>query len=78
MKEITSQQLKKIRKEFGLTQKEFAEKLNTPLRTYQDWEYKHTPGVVSLAIEGMKKEKNINELKVNLESALKIIEEMEK
>lgn len=36
--------IKSKRKELGLTQKEFAKKLNIPYRTYQDWENgRHQP-----------------------------------
>ncbi len=40
---IRPHELVKIRKSLDITQKDMAEKLNTPLRTYQDWEH----GVIS-------------------------------
>ena len=44
--------LKAARKRLNLTAKEMAEKLNTPQKTYEHWEYKgKIPGIVEVAIK---------------------------
>jgi DNA-binding transcriptional regulator YiaG len=49
---MTAEELKKARKRLGLTQKKMAKELNTPYRTYQDWERKQrrVPGMCDIAI----------------------------
>jgi len=48
-----SEELKAARTRLNLTAKEMAKKLNTPARTYENWELGRTkiPGVVFAAIE---------------------------
>ncbi len=45
--------LKKIREDLGLTQKEMSSLLDTPFRTYQDWELgnRRIPGICEVAID---------------------------
>jgi DNA-binding transcriptional regulator YiaG len=54
---MTAAELKKARKRLGLTQKKMAEELNTPYRTYQDWERKmrRVPGMCDIAIPCIEK-----------------------
>ena len=55
---MTPNELKRIRKDLGLTQKKMAEFIETPYRTYQDWELgtNKIPGVVAIALKCLKKE----------------------
>lgn len=49
---MTANELLNLRRKLCLTQPLMANKLNTPLSTYQDWEYGYTkeiPGVVEVA-----------------------------
>jgi len=45
--------LRKIRKDFGLTQSELAEYLKTPYRTYVQWErgQRRIPGLLEVALK---------------------------
>ena len=45
--------LKKIREDLGLTQREMSSLLDTPFRTYQDWELgnRRIPGICEVAID---------------------------
>lgn len=49
---MTPVQLKTIRKTMSLTQAELAEMLQTPLRTYQDWESGRgrIPGIMAVTL----------------------------
>ena len=49
---MTSKELKKIRKNLGLSIKEMSELLDTPYRTYQDWELgnRRIPGICQVAL----------------------------
>ncbi|WP_198243542.1 helix-turn-helix domain-containing protein [methane-oxidizing endosymbiont of Gigantopelta aegis] len=61
--DVRSYALKEARKELGLTASEMAEKLNTPFRTYQNWEYRgNFPGVVGSAVELMQENKRLKAL----------------
>ena len=55
---MTNSDLKEARKLLNLTAKELALKLNTPLRTYQDWELGRTklPGILSVTLELLRKQ----------------------
>ena len=58
-------ELKKIRLDMGLNIKKMAEALQTPYRTYQNWELgtRRIPGILIAAIELMeKKNENSNDL----------------
>lgn len=62
---MTPAELKEARLSLGLNIKQFAEALNTPYRTVQDWlaGKNKIPGVVEVAIRGIKREKeneNVN------------------
>ena len=50
---MTSAELKEARLRLGLTQKQMADALATPFRTYQDWErgVSRIPGTVAMAIQ---------------------------
>ena len=50
---MTREELKESRLRMGLSQKAMAEALNTPYRTYQDWELgnRRIPGIVDVAIK---------------------------
>ena len=54
---MTKEDLKTARQRLNLTAKAMAEKLNTPKRTYENWELGRTkiPGVVFAAIGFMEK-----------------------
>lgn len=52
---MTAKQLREARQKLGLSQKEIAEALETPFRTYQNWELegpegRRVPGIVAVAI----------------------------
>jgi len=53
---MTPQQLKNIRKSWGYSQSEFAILLETPLRTYQDWEggKGRIPGIMAVTLRLLK------------------------
>ena len=52
--------LKESRDRFGLTAKEMALKLKTPLRTYEGWEQGRTiPGVVEVAVNLLDLNRNV-------------------
>lgn len=54
---MTSIDLKEARKLLNLTPKEMAEKLNTPVRTYEGWEQgRKIPGIVSVTLELLRKQ----------------------
>lgn len=55
---MTNTKLKAARKQLNLTQAEMAKKLNTPPRTYQDWELGRTklPGLLSVTLELLRKQ----------------------
>lgn len=56
---MTNSELKAARKLLNLTAKAMAEKLNTPQKTYEYWEYKgKIPGIVSVTLELMQKYEN--------------------
>lgn len=49
---MTNSGLKALRKRLNLTAKVMAEKLNTPQKTYEYWEYKgKIPGIVEVALK---------------------------
>ena len=50
---MTLQELKEKRQKLGLTQAELARQLNTPFRTYQDWELgnRRIPGILTIALK---------------------------
>ena len=54
---MTNSQLKQARLALGLSIAEMAKALNTPYRTYQDWELgnRRVPGIVAVAVEALKK-----------------------
>ena len=56
---MTGEELKEARRVLGLTQKQMAEALETPFRTYQDWEMGRPkiPGVVAVAVQCLGKRK---------------------
>jgi DNA-binding transcriptional regulator YiaG len=49
---MTADELKEARRIMGLTQKKMAEELETPFRTYQDWEggLARIPGSCAVAV----------------------------
>jgi putative transcriptional regulator len=49
---MTNHELRAARKQLNLTVKEMANKLNTPVRTYEGWEQGRTmPGIVEVTIK---------------------------
>lgn len=54
---MTSEELKEARLRMGLNIKQMSEVLNTPYRTYQDWELgnRRIPGIVDVAIKALSK-----------------------
>jgi len=50
---MDTKELRKIRKDFGLTQSELAEYLKTPYRTYVQWErgQRRIPGLLEVALK---------------------------
>ncbi len=50
---MDAKRLKKIREDLGLTQREMSSLLDTPFRTYQDWELgnRRIPGICEVAID---------------------------
>jgi len=52
--------LKKFRESMGLTAKDFAARINTPLQTYQKWEQgqRRVPGFMAFALESLRKDVN--------------------
>jgi len=49
---MTDRQLIRLRESAGMSQKELAELINTPLQTYKSWEQKKRsiPGIVRVAV----------------------------
>lgn len=49
---MTARELKEARLRLGLTQHEMAEAMNTPFRTYQDWEgaRRRVPGIIDVVV----------------------------
>lgn len=49
---MIARELKEARLRLGLTQHEMAEAMNTPFRTYQDWEgeRRRVPGICSIVV----------------------------
>ena len=53
---VDKPELKAARKRLNLTQREMAEKLGTPLRTYQGWEAgRRAPGIVPVCMKLLEK-----------------------
>ena len=53
------EELKAVRNELNLSVKEMADKLSTPVRTYEGWELgRNMPGVVSVTLELLRKQAN--------------------
>ena len=53
---MENEKLKAARMRLNLTQREMAEKMGTPLRTYQGWEAgRKAPGIVSVCIKLIEK-----------------------
>ncbi|MCK5611619.1 DUF1870 family protein [Candidatus Pacearchaeota archaeon] len=53
---MTKEELRVIRKELGLTIDRMAKELNTPRKTYENWEYgaRRIPGIIVVALKSVK------------------------
>ena len=72
------EKLKKIRESLGLTQREMSSLLDTPFRTYQDWELgnRRIPGICEVAIDCLLRCKNAFKARRKKDKKIKKVKEV--